>query len=115
MGCARAWRFRGERVVAMRPCRAADSMRAIEMTSGYPRARGAPVHIGRPDLIGIGDLARPWAGDPTEVREDELPVFWACGITPQSVVLDARPSLCITHAPGHMLVTDLENAALAQE
>ena len=113
--CASAGRFRGKLVVSMRPFKAADAIRAIEITSRYPRAHGAPVHIGRPDLIGIGDLARPWAGDPTEVREDELPVFWACGITPQSVVLDARPSLCITHAPGHMLVTDLENAALAQE
>ena len=113
--CASAGRFRGKLVVSMRPFKAADAIRAIEITSRYPRAHGAPVHIGRPDLIGIGDLARPWAGDPTEVREDELPVFWACGITPQSVVRDAKPSLCITHAPGHMLVTDLENAALAQE
>ena len=63
--------------------------------------------------IGVGDLTRPWAGDATEVRADELPVFWACGITPQSVVLDAKPSFCITHAPGHMLVTDIENASLA--
>ena len=99
----------------MRPFKAADAIRAIEITSRYPRAHGAPVHIGRPDLIGVGDLGKPWAGDATEVRADELPVFWACGITPQSVVLDARPSLCITHAPGHMLITDLENAALAQE
>ena len=113
--CASAGRFRGKLVVSMRPFKAADAIRAIEITARYPRAHGAPVHIGRPDLIGIGDLAMPWAGDPTEVREDELPVFWACGITPQSVVLDAKPSLCITHAPGHMLVTDLENAALAQE
>jgi len=72
------------------------------------------VHIGRPDLIGIEDLGRPWAGDATEMRADELPLFWACGITPQSVVLDARPSLCITHSPGHMLVTDLDNASLAE-
>lgn len=106
--------FRGKLVVSMRPFKPADAIRAIEITSRYPRVHGAPVHIGRPDLIGIADLARPWAGDPTEVREDELPLFWACGITPQSVVLDARPSLCITHAPGHMLVTDLENASLAQ-
>ena len=67
------------------------------------------MHIGKPELIGIMDMDKPWAGDPTEVRADELPVFWACGITPQSVVLDAKPSLCITHAPGHMLVTDLRN------
>jgi len=113
--CAPAGRFRGKLVVSMRPFNAADAIRAIEINSRYPRAHGAPVHLGRPDLIGVGDLATPWAGDPTEVHDDELPVFWACGITPQSVVLDAKPSFCITHAPGHMLVTDLENSALAQE
>jgi uncharacterized protein YcsI (UPF0317 family) len=109
---APAGRFRGKLVVSMRPFKPAEAIRAIEITARYPRVHGSPVHIGRPDLIGIEDLARPWAGDPTEVREDELPLFWACGITPQSVVLDARPSLCITHSPGHMLVTDLENASL---
>lgn len=108
-----AGRFRGKLVVSMRPFGPADAIRAIEITSRYPRVHGAPVHIGRPDLIGIENLARPWAGDPTELGENELPLFWACGITPQSVVLDARPSLCITHAPGHMLVTDLANASLA--
>jgi len=109
-----AGRFRGKLVVSMRPFKPADAIRAIEITSRYPRVHGSPVHIGRPDLIGIGDLARPWVGDPTEVREDEVPLFWACGVTPQSVVLDAKPSLCITHAPGHMLVTDLENRSLAE-
>jgi uncharacterized protein YcsI (UPF0317 family) len=104
--------FRGKLVVSMRPFKPADAIRAIEITSRYPRVHGAPVHIGRPDLIGIADLGRPWAGDPTEMRDDELPLFWACGITPQSVVLEARPTLCITHSPGHMLVTDLENASL---
>jgi uncharacterized protein YcsI (UPF0317 family) len=107
-----AGRFRGKLVVSMRPFRPADAIRAIEITSRYPRVHGAPVHIGRPDLIGIAELDKPWAGDATEVRADELPLFWACGITPQSVVLDARPSLCIAHAPGHMLVTDLLNTAL---
>ena len=110
---APAGRFRGKLVVSMRPFRPADAIRAIEITSRFPRVHGAPVHIGRPDLIGIEDLSRPWAGDATEVREDELPLFWACGITPQSVVLESRPSLCITHAPGHMLVTDLKNSDLA--
>jgi uncharacterized protein YcsI (UPF0317 family) len=105
--------FRGKLVVSMRPFKPAEAIRAIEITSRYPRVHGSPVHIGRPDLIGIGDLDKPWAGDPSTVREDELPVFWACGITPQSVVLDAKPSFCITHAPGHMLVTDLENSSLA--
>lgn len=109
-----AGRFRGKLVVSMRPFKPADAIRAVEITSRFPRVHGAPVHIGRPDLIGIEDLGRPWAGDPTEVRDDELPLFWACGITPQSVVLDSRPSLCITHTPGHMLVTDLENASLRE-
>jgi uncharacterized protein YcsI (UPF0317 family) len=114
LDCAPAGRFRGKLVVSMRPFRPAEAIRSIEITSRFPRVHGAPVHIGRPDLIGIADLAQPWAGDPTEVRADELPVFWACGITPQSVVLDVKPSLCITHSPGHMLVTDLKNASLRQ-
>jgi uncharacterized protein YcsI (UPF0317 family) len=109
-----AGRFHGKLVVSMRPFRPADAIRAIEITSRYPRVHGAPVHLGRPDLIGIDDLSRPWVGDATEVRDDEVPLFWACGVTPQSVVLDAKPSLCITHAPGHMLVTDLANSSLAE-
>jgi uncharacterized protein YcsI (UPF0317 family) len=108
-----AGRFHGKLVVSMRPFKPADAIRAIEITSRYPRVHGSPVHLGRPDLIGIDDLSRPWVGDPTEVHDDELPLFWACGVTPQSVVLDAKPSLCITHAPGHMLVTDLQNSSLA--
>jgi uncharacterized protein YcsI (UPF0317 family) len=108
-----AGRFRGKLVVSMRPFRPADAIRAIEITARYPRVHGAPVHIGFPEKIGIDDLGRPWVGDATEVKADEMPLFWACGVTPQSVVLDAKPSLCITHAPGHMLVTDLENASLA--
>jgi uncharacterized protein YcsI (UPF0317 family) len=107
-----AGRFRGKLVVSMRPFKPADAIRAIEITSRYPRVHGAPVHIGFPEKIGIGDLGRPWVGDATEVKDDELPLFWACGVTPQSVVLDAKPSLCITHAPGHMLVTDLKNENL---
>jgi uncharacterized protein YcsI (UPF0317 family) len=109
-----AGRFRGKLVVSMRPFKPADAIRAIEITSRYPRVHGSPIHLGFPEMIGIENLARPWAGDATEVRDDELPLFWACGITPQSVVLDARPSLCITHSPGHMLVTDLKNAGFAE-
>jgi uncharacterized protein YcsI (UPF0317 family) len=108
-----AGRFHGKLVVTMRPYKPAEAIRAIEITSRYPRVHGAPVHMGFPEAIGIEDLGEPWAGDPTEVREGELPLFWACGITPQSVVLDAKPTLCITHSPGHMLVTDLKNESLA--
>ena len=108
-----AGRFRGKLVVSMRPFRPADAIRAIEITSRYPRVHGSPVHMGFPEQIGIADLARPWVGEPTEVLEGEVPLFWACGVTPQSVMLEARPSLCITHAPGHMLVTDLRNESFA--
>jgi len=110
-----AGRFSGKLVVTMRPFKPADAIRAIEITSRYPRVHGSPVHIGFPEKIGIADLSRPWVGDATEVEPGELPLFWACGVTPQSVVLDARPSLCITHAPGHMLVTDLMNSSLATQ
>ena len=112
IACAPAGPFAGPMVVSMRPFKPADAIRAIEITSRFPRVHGAPVHIGFPEKIGIDDLDRPWVGDPTEVKDDELPLFWACGVTPQSVVLDAKPSLCITHAPGHMLVTDLRNESL---
>ena len=105
--------FRGPMVVSMRPFTPANAIRAIQITSRFPNVHGAPVHIGRPDLIGIEDLSRPWVGDATEVMDDELPVFWACGVTPQSAVRHARPPLCITHTPGHMIVTDLRNSALA--
>jgi uncharacterized protein YcsI (UPF0317 family) len=110
---APAGRFHGKLVVSMRPFKPADAIRAIEITSKYPRVHGSPVHIGHPGLIGIADVNKPWAGDATEVKDDELPLFWACGVTPQSVVLEAKPSLCITHTPGSMLVTDLDNASLA--
>jgi uncharacterized protein YcsI (UPF0317 family) len=110
---APAGAFRGKLVVSMRPFTPANAIRAIQITTRFPGVHGAPVHIGKPGLIGIDDLARPWEGDATDVRADELPVFWACGVTPQSVVRSARPPLCITHAPGHMLVTDLKNASLA--
>jgi uncharacterized protein YcsI (UPF0317 family) len=105
--------FRGPMAVSMRPLTAENAIRAIQITSRYPRAHGAPVHIGKPELIGIDDLDRPFAGDRIEVRPDELPVFWACGITPQAAVLRAKPPICITHAPGHMLVTDRKNSEWA--
>src|SRR4030095_2115033 len=111
---APAGRFHGKLVVSMRPFKPADAIRAIEITSRYPRVHGSPIHVGFPEMIGIENLDEPWAGDQTEVGAADLPLFWACGITPQSVVLEARPSFCITHSPGHMLVTDLKNASLAE-
>lgn len=108
-----AGQFHGPLVVSMRPMKALDAIRAVQVTSRFPQVHGAPVHIGDPALIGIDDLARPDFGDPVAVADDELPVFWACGVTPQSVVMAARPAFCITHAPGCMLVTDLLNHRIA--
>ena len=105
--------FHGPLVVSMRPLRPADAIRAVQITSRFPSVHGAPVHIGKPESIGIADLARPDYGDAVEVRDDELPVFWACGVTPQSVIAAVRPEYSITHAPGHMLVTDLRNSRLS--
>jgi uncharacterized protein YcsI (UPF0317 family) len=105
--------FSGPLVVSMRPLKAADAIRAIQVTTRFPSVHGAPVHLGDPSLIGIRDLARPDYGDAVTVGGDELPVFWACGVTPQAVVAAAKPEFCITHAPGHMLVTDLINSRLA--
>ena len=104
--------FRGPLVVSMRPFKPAEAIRAIEITSRYPLVHGAPVHIGRPDLIGIGDLAAPDYGDAVPVGDDELPVFWACGVTPQAAIAIARPPFAITHYPGAMLVTDRRNSDL---
>ena len=105
--------FRGPMVVSMRPMLAAAAIRAIQITSRFPNVHGAPVHIGDPALIGIADIARPDYGDAVEVRPGELPVFWACGVTPQAAITEARPEFCITHAPGAMLITDLLNHQLA--
>lgn len=105
-------RLGGKLVVSMRPMKAAAAIKAIEITARMPNVHGAPVHIGDPALIGIHSLDSPDYGDAVPVEADEIPVFWACGVTPQSVVQASRPPLCITHAPGCMLVTDLWNNAL---
>jgi uncharacterized protein YcsI (UPF0317 family) len=105
--------FSGPLVVTMRPLRAAAAIRAVQITSRFPAVHGAPVHLGDPALIGIADLAHPDYGDAVAVLADELPVFWACGVTPQAALENARVPLAITHAPGAMLVTDLLNHQLA--
>lgn len=105
--------FSGPLVVSMRPLRAADAIRAIQITSRFPGVHGAPVHLGNPALIGINSLAQTDYGDPVDVLPDEIPVFWACGVTPQAALLQARPEICITHAPGSMLMTDLSNHRMA--
>lgn len=104
--------FSGKMVVSMRPLHPAEAIRAIEITSRFPKVHGAPVHIGLPEQIGITDLEKPYAGDAPRMTADEIPVFWACGVTPQVAVEQARPSLCITHMPGSMIITDLKNREL---
>ena len=105
--------FHGPMVVSMRPMSPADAIRAIEITARFPAVHGAPVHIGKPEQIGIRDLAKPDYGDAVPVGDDEIPVFWACGVTPQSVIAAAKPAFCITHYPGSMLVTDRKNSEFA--
>jgi uncharacterized protein YcsI (UPF0317 family) len=105
--------FRGPMVVSMRPFRPAEAIRAIQVTSRFPTAHGAPVHIGFPEAIGIRDLSRPDFGSPVAVAADQLPLFWACGVTPQAVVEAVKLPFCITHYPGSMLITDMRNADIA--
>lgn len=105
--------FHGPMVVSMRPFKAQDAIRAIQITSRFPNVHGAPVHIGDPSQIGIADLSKPDYGDGVDVLADEIPVFWACGVTPQAAITQAKPDFCITHAPGAMLITDLLNHQLA--
>jgi uncharacterized protein YcsI (UPF0317 family) len=111
--CEPAGRFSGPLVVSMRPMTPKDAIRAIQITSRFPAVHGAPVHLGDPSLIGITNLSRPDYGDAVDVAADELPVFWACGVTPQAVIASAKIPFAITHAPGCMLVTDVPNARLA--
>jgi uncharacterized protein YcsI (UPF0317 family) len=106
-------RFHGPMVVSMRPLKPSDAIRAIQITTRLPAVHGAPVHIGLPEAIGIKDIAKPDYGDAVPIEPDELPVFWACGVTPQSVIAAARPPFAITHAPGRMLVTDIKNNQLS--
>ena len=105
--------FHGPLVVSMRPLKPADAIRAVQITSRFPSVHGAPVHLGMPAPIGIEDIGKPDYGDAVPVGPDELPVFWACGVTPQAAIAEVKPEFCITHAPGSMLITDLRNTKLA--
>ncbi|GGE24157.1 UPF0317 protein YcsI [Marinithermofilum abyssi] len=107
--CVKAGRFEGPMVVSMRPIPEKDVVRAVQVTSRFPAVHGAPVHIGNPEAIGIRNICRPDFGDPVPIKEGEIPVFWACGVTPQVVAMQVKPDLMITHSPGHMFITDLRN------
>jgi len=104
--------FGGPLVVSMRPMTPAQSEEARRVTAEYPRVHGAPLHVGDPKVLGIADLARPDFGDPVTIHPGEVPVFWACGVTPMEAVLRACLDLAITHEPGHMLVTDWKDRNL---
>ena len=103
--------FAGKMVVTMRPIPAHQVDQACEISARYPQAHGAPIGFGDPENIGIGDLSQPDWGDAVEVKDGEVPVYWACGVTPQNVLLDAKLPLCITHSPGHMLIADVAEDA----
>jgi uncharacterized protein YcsI (UPF0317 family) len=111
--CEPAGPFAGNMVVSMRPFAASQAIRAIQICSRFPAVHGAPVHLGDPAEIGIEDISKPDYGDPVTLHKGEMPVFWACGVTPQVALEKAAPPLAITHSPGYMLVTDKRNAELA--
>ena len=113
IACTPSGRLAGPMVVSMRSMKPSDAIRAIQICTRFPDVHGAPVHFGDPSAIGIHDLDTPDYGDVVEVHAGEVPVFWACGVTPQAVLRQSRPPFCITHAPGAMLITDLLNNQLA--
>lgn len=113
IACKSAGRFSGEMVVSMRPMLAKDAIRAVQICSRFPSVHGAPIHFGDPKLIGIDDIHSPDYGDAVTINKHEVPVFWACGVTPQLALEKTKPPFCITHSPGKMLVTDIVNSTLA--
>jgi uncharacterized protein YcsI (UPF0317 family) len=115
LACQPAGRFAGPLVVSMRPYRPQDVGRVTAVTSRFPRMHGGPIHVGDPGRLGISDLAQPDFGDPVEIRADEVPLFWACGVTPQLALAGAGCELAITHSPGCMFVTDLPESAMEED
>ncbi|WP_323718067.1 putative hydro-lyase [Paracoccus aminovorans] len=105
--CRPAGRLHGKMVVSMRPIPAGRVAEAVMISGRTPAVHGAPVHVGDPSGLGIADLMRPDFGDPVLIRPGEVPVFWACGVTPQAALMASRPPFAITHAPGHMFITDV--------
>lgn len=107
--CNKAGKFHGPTVVSMRPLPEKDIVRAVQITSRFPSVHGAPLHIGNPASIGIKDINKPDFGDMVTIKENEVPVFWACGVTPQAVAMEVKPEIMITHSPGHMFITDIKD------
>lgn len=109
--CQDAGQVQGPLVVSMRPIPARQVADAVRVTARYPAVHGAPVHVGDPAAIGIRDLGQPDFGDAVRIAPGEIPVFWACGVTPQAAVMESKPAIAIGHAPGHMLITDVRDSA----
>lgn len=107
--------FQGDMVVSMRPIHRERVVDACQISAHYPEVHGAPVHIGYPEMIGIADIMHPDYGDSIKILEEEIPVFWACGVTPQNVLRRAKLPFAITHSPGHMFVSDLKDEDFYQE
>jgi uncharacterized protein YcsI (UPF0317 family) len=110
VSCAPAGRLSGELVVSMRPIPASRVADAVQISGRTPAVHGAPVHIGDPGSLGILDLSAPDFGEASEVRDGELPVFWACGVTPQAAIMASKPPFAVTHSPGYMFITDVPDA-----
>ncbi len=110
--CVPAGVFHGNMVVSMRPMPYDQIVKSVLVTGDMPKVHGAPIHIGDPSVIGIKDVMKPDFGDSVTINPGEVPVFWPCGVTPQSVVMNVKPEFVITHAPGHMLITDVKNSSL---
>lgn len=113
--CYDAGIFTGTMVVTMRPMPAGRIVPAVRITSRYSSVHGGPVHIGDPVKIGIRNIRRPDFGEAVTIKKDETLLFWACGVTPQVAVMNAKPDICITHSPGHMFVSDVLNEELANQ
>jgi uncharacterized protein YcsI (UPF0317 family) len=111
--CRPAGAFHGPMVVSMRPIASSQLTKAVTASARFPGAHGAPVHIGDPAGIGIADIGKPDWGDAQQFAPGDVPVFWACGVTPQAVALASKPPFMLTHSPGHMFITDMPNSALA--
>ena len=105
--------FQGKMVVSMRPFQSELINEVVKITGRYPRVHGSPIHIGNPEEIGILNISKPDYGDPVTIHDGEVPVFWACGVTPQNIILEAKPEIAITHKPGCMYVTDIKNEDLS--
>lgn len=111
--CTAVGQFAGQMVVSMRPFAPPEALRAAEISGRFPSVHGEPVHYANPEHIGITDINQPDYGDSVTIKEGEHPLFWACGVTPQVALENAKPPFCITHSPGSMLVTDMKNSDLA--